>query len=45
MRIDEIITEGKMFWSFIPFSYLFFKDMYGDQSGEYVSGYIWGLKG
>ena len=44
MRIDEIITEGKMFWSFIPFSYLFFKDMYGDQSGEYVSGY-WGLKG
>ena len=44
MRIDEIITEGKMFLSFIPFSYLFFKDMYGDQSGEYVSG-NWGLRG
>ena len=40
------VTSGKMFWSFIKFSHLnqFFKEIYGDQFGEFVSGYQ-GLRG
>ena len=33
-----------MLWSFIKFLNTFFKEMYGDQFGEFVCGY-WGLKG
>ena len=44
MRINKMITTGKMLWSFIKFSPLISKQMYEDQSGEFVFGY-WGLKG
>ena len=44
MRINKMITTGKMLWSFIKFSPLISKEMYEDQSGEFVCGY-WGLKG
>ena len=45
--IIEIISKGKMFWSLMKFSQLpynskFFKEMYGDKSGEFVFGY-WSL--
>ena len=36
-----MITQVKMSWSFIK---SFFKEMYGDQFGEFVCGH-WGLKG
>ena len=41
-----MITQEKILWSFIKiyFSELnFFKEMYGDQFGEFVCEY-WGLK-
>ena len=44
MRTNKMITTGKMLWSFIKFSPLISKEMYEDQSGEFVCGY-WGLKG
>ena len=44
MRIDKMITKEKMPSSFINFSQLIRKEMYGDQFGEFVCGY-WGLKG
>ena len=31
-------------WSFIKFSWVILKKIYGDQFGEFVCGY-WGLKG
>ena len=44
MRINKMITKGKMPWSFIKFSQVILKKIYGDQFGEFVCGY-WGLKG
>ena len=44
MRIDKMIAKEKMPSSFINFSQLIRKEMYGDQFGEFVCGY-WGLKG
>ena len=44
MRIDKMIAKEKMPSSFINFSQLIRKEMYGDQFGEFVYGY-WGLKG
>ena len=44
MRINKMIAKEKMPWSFINFSQLIRKEMYGDQFGEFVCGY-WGLKG
>ena len=44
MRINKMIAQEKMPWSFISFSQLIRKEMYGDQFGEFVCGY-WGLKG
>ena len=38
-----MITQEKILWSLKKFSQ-FFKEMYGDQFGEFVCGY-WGLKG
>ena len=43
-RINKMITKEKMPWSFIKFSQLILKKMYGDQFGEFACGY-WGLKG
>ena len=43
MRINKMITKGKMPWSFIKFSQVLIKKIYGDQFGEFVCGY-WGLK-
>ena len=39
-----MITKGKTPWSFIKFSRVILKKIYGDQFGEFVCGY-WGLKG
>ena len=36
MRINQMITQEKMPPSFIKFAQLFFKEMYGDQFGEFV---------
>ena len=44
MRINNMITKGKMPWSFIKFSQVILKKIYGDQFGEFVCGYC-GLKG
>ena len=44
MRIKKMITKGKMPWSFIKFSQVILKKIYGDKFGEFVCGY-WGLKG
>ena len=44
MRITKLITKGGMLCSETKFSQLFLKQMYGDQSGEFVFG-SWGLKG
>ena len=44
MRINKMITKGKMPWSFIKFSQVILKKIYGDQFGEFVCEY-WGLKG
>ena len=43
MRITQLITKERMLWSFTKFSQLFLKEMYGDQSGEFVCGSL-GLK-
>ena len=37
-RINQMITKGKMLWSFIKLSQLISKEMYEDQSGEFVCG-------
>ena len=44
MRITSLITKRRTLWSSTKFSQLFLKEMYGDQSGEFVCG-SWGLKG
>ena len=44
MRINKMITERKIFDMLSNSLNLFFKEMYGDQSGEFVCGYL-GLKG
>ena len=44
MRVNKMITKGKMLWSFTKFSQLFFKEMYEGQYGEFICGYR-GLKG
>ena len=44
MRTNKLIATGKMPGSFIKFSPLISKEMYEDQSGEFVCG-CWGLKG
>ena len=44
MRINKMITKRKIF-DLLPNSLnLLFKEMYGDQFGEFVCGY-WDLKG
>ena len=43
MRINKMITKRKIF-DLLPNSLSFFKEMYGDQFGEFVCGY-WELKG
>ena len=43
MRINNMITKGKMTWSFIKFSQVILKKIHGDQFGEFVCGYC-GLK-
>ena len=43
-RITKMIIKEKMPWSFIKFSQLILKKMYGDQFGEFTCGYS-GLKG
>ena len=44
MRINKMITKRKIF-DLLPNSLnQFFKEMYGDQFGEFVCGY-WDLKG
>ena len=37
-----MINKGKMPWSFIKFSQVILKKIYGEQFGEFVCGY-WGL--
>ena len=44
MRINKMIAERKIFDMLSNSLNLFFKEMYGDQSGEFVCGY-YGLKG
>ena len=44
MKITQLITKGRMLLSYTKFSQLFFKEMCGDQSGEFLYG-SWGLKG
>ena len=44
MRITQLITKERTLWSFTKFSQLFLKEMYGDQSGEFVCGSL-GSKG
>ena len=44
MRINKKIAKEKMPSSFINFSQLICKKMYGDQFGKFVCG-CWGLKG
>ena len=44
MRITKLITKERSLYSQTKFSQLFLKEMYGDQSGEFVCG-SWGLKG
>ena len=45
MRITKLITKGRMLSSLTKFSPLFLKEMYGDQSEEFVCR-SWGrLKG
>ena len=44
MRTNKLIATGKMPGSFIKFSPLISKEMYEEQSGEFVCGQ-WGLKG
>ena len=42
-RLNHMITKEKMRCSFIKLSHLISKEMYDDQSGEFVCGY-WDLK-
>ena len=44
MRITKLITKGRTLWSHTKLSQLLLKEMYGDQSGEFVCG-SWGLRG
>ena len=44
MRINKMITKRKTFDLSPKSLNLFFKEMYGDQFGEFVCGY-WDLKG
>ena len=44
MRINKMIAERKIFDMLLNSLNLFLKEMYGDQSGEFVCGY-YGLKG
>ena len=44
MRINKVITQRKIFDLLSNSLNWFLKEMYGDQSGEFVCGY-WGLKG
>ena len=44
MRFNKMITLEKGFDLLSNSPNSFFKEMYGDQFGEFVSGY-WGLKG
>lgn len=42
MRIENMITNGEMLWSFMKKRKtinLFFKELYGDQSGEFECDY------
>ena len=43
-KLWVMIPKMKLLWSFIKFSLLILKEMYVDQSGEFVCG-SWGLKG
>ena len=43
-RINQMITEGKMLWSFIKLSQLMLKEKHEYQCGEFVCEY-WCLKG
>ena len=44
MTINKMITKRKIFDLLSNSLDLFFKEMYGDQFGEFVCGY-WGLMG
>ena len=44
MRINKMITKGKIFDLLSNSLNSFMKEMYGDQFGEFVCGY-WGLMG
>ena len=44
IRVNKMSPKGKMLWSVIKISQLFFKEMYEGQYGEFICGY-WGLKG
>ena len=38
-RINQMIADKKMLWSFVKLSQLVSKEIYKDQSGEFVCGY------
>ena len=41
MRINKMITQDKIYYEIISLNQ-FFKEMYGDQFGEFVCGYwLW----
>ena len=44
MKIYKLITEGKILWPLSNAFNLFFKEIYGNQFGEFASRYL-GLKG
>ena len=44
MKVNKVITNGKILRSYITFSQLIIWKMYADQCGEFVCEY-WGLKG
>ena len=39
MRITKLMTKGRILWSQTKFSQLFLKEMYGEQSGEFLCGF------
>ena len=39
MRITKLMTKGRILWSETKFSQLFSKQMYGEQSGEFLCGF------
>ena len=43
-RLTQMITKEEMRWSFIKRSQLISKEMYDNQSGEFVCG-CWDFKG